>query len=292
MIDPQSPATHYTQASTDDGAMPPTVPWTSELDTLLAELEEATDAVASASVVDRVVDDQLVQMRLGIAASLFAVLRCKHPPTAAHMLRVALTTSAWCLKLGLDEAQRDTIEVAALLHDLGVNGIPDRILYKPGILSTDEALTVERSRRMSAVILGCSCTDPAVLDVVRNVSARYDGTRPGYSVSGEAIPLGARMIAIVESYRRDDDGSRLPQGDVHRIGDPRVVPLRRHPVRSRTGREVRRVPSGGPVDLVAGHDQPLAADAGSHGGRILRAVSARPRADPRPATSRASSTPG
>ncbi|MCX7426903.1 MAG: diguanylate cyclase [Planctomycetia bacterium] len=200
MIDPQSPATHYTQASTDDGAMPPTAPWTSELDTLLAELEEATDAVASTSVVDRVVDDQLVQMRLGIAASLFAVLRCKHPPTAAHMLRVALTTSAWCLKLGLDEAQRDTIEVAALLHDLGVNGIPDRILCKPGILSTDEALTVERSRRMSAVILGCSCTDPAVLDVVRNVSARYDGARPGYSVLGEAIPLGARMIAIVESF--------------------------------------------------------------------------------------------
>ena len=140
-----------------------------------------------ASVVDRIVDDQLVQVRLGIAASLFAVLRCKHPPTAAHMLRVALTTSAWCLKLRLGEAQRDTIEVAALLHDLGVIGVPDRILQKPGILSTNEALTVERSRRMSAVILGCSCTDPAVLDVVET-------SRPATTAPGRATTFRAKRF--------------------------------------------------------------------------------------------------
>ena len=69
-----------------------------------------------------------------MAASLFAALQCKNAATAGHALRVALTCSAWAMKLDLPEAERDAIEIAALLHDIGVIGAPDHILLKPGML--------------------------------------------------------------------------------------------------------------------------------------------------------------
>ncbi|MBN1589892.1 MAG: diguanylate cyclase [Pirellulales bacterium] len=174
--------------------------WTSQLDTLLNELQELTQSTPVEPVVDRDVDNQLVQVRLGIASSLFTALRYKHAPTAAHALRVALSCSAWSLRMKLPDQDRDKIEISALLHDLGMIGIPDRILQKPGMLDLDEATIVERSRHMNVEILRMSCAEPAILDIVENIPARFDGIRPGYSVSGTDIPLGARMIAIVESF--------------------------------------------------------------------------------------------
>ncbi|MBN1910474.1 MAG: diguanylate cyclase [Pirellulales bacterium] len=174
--------------------------WASDLDSLLSAIESVTGEKAVGPVIGHEVDNQLVQVRLGVASSLFTALRCKHPATAAHALRVALTTSAWCAAMELSEKDRDVIEIAALLHDLGVVGVPDRILQKPGVLNSNEAVVIERSRQMSVEILRASCAEPAILEIVENVPARYDGNRPGYHVAGENLPLGARMIAIVESF--------------------------------------------------------------------------------------------
>ncbi|NLE36625.1 MAG: diguanylate cyclase [Pirellulaceae bacterium] len=179
-------------------AMPET--WTSQLDAILEELQELTQSIPVAPIVDREIDNRLIQVRLGIASSLFTALRYKHPPTAAHALRVALGCSAWCIQLGVDSEERDKIEIAALLHDLGAIGIPDRILQKPGLLDVDEATIIERSRHMSVEILRACCAEPAILSMVENVPARYDGTRLDYHVLGNDIPFGARMIAIVESF--------------------------------------------------------------------------------------------
>jgi diguanylate cyclase (GGDEF)-like protein len=115
-------------------------------------------------------------------------------------LRVALTASAWAFHNGLPDKARDTIEVAALLHDIGVMGVPDHILLKPALLAPDEMAVVIRARKASAEILRPSCASPEVLEIVENVSAWYDGAREGFSLKGEAIPFGARMIAIVEAF--------------------------------------------------------------------------------------------
>ena len=57
--------------------------------------------------------------RLGIASGLFSALRYKHQPSADHSLRVALGCSSWATMLGLPPDQRDALEIAALLHDVG-----------------------------------------------------------------------------------------------------------------------------------------------------------------------------
>jgi len=173
----------------------------SELGTLLQELEDVSAAsTRSPPVLDPRVDNRLVQVRLGIASSLFTALRLKHGATAGHSLRVALNSSAWALKMRLPDEQRDAIEVAALLHDVGMIGVPDQILSKPGSLDPDEQLIIERSRAGGVEILRSACAEPAILDIVEHVAAWYDGSKRDHHLAGDQIPIGARMIAIVEAF--------------------------------------------------------------------------------------------
>ena len=78
----------------------------------------------------------------------------------------------------MEESQRDQLEIAALLHDIGVIGVPDHILLKPGVLDCDEAAVMRRSRAMSLEILRHSCTSPEILQIVENV-ARLVRRQPG-----------------------------------------------------------------------------------------------------------------
>jgi diguanylate cyclase (GGDEF)-like protein len=172
-----------------------------ELQVLLRELEAVTAASHTLPpVFTEEVDSQLVHIRLGVASSLFTALRCKNAAVAGHSMRVALTSSAWALKMDLPAAERDAIEVAALLHDVGTIGAPDHILLKAGMLDSEEAAVMARTRKMSLDILHCSCTSPQVLEIVENIAAWYDGSRQDFPLSGREIPLGARMIAVVEAF--------------------------------------------------------------------------------------------
>ncbi|MGD0518359.1 MAG: diguanylate cyclase [Thermoguttaceae bacterium] len=175
--------------------------WLTDLNGLLRELEVITAAnYALPPVLGKPADNQLIQVRLGIASSLFAALQCKHAATAGHSLRVALTCSSWAEKMGLGESRRDAIEIAALLHDLGVIGAPDQILLKPRNLEEDEMALMLDARKNSLAILKHCCTSEEVLAIVENVPAWYDGSRKGFSHGGADIPLGARMIAIAEAF--------------------------------------------------------------------------------------------
>ncbi|MFG0255081.1 MAG: HD-GYP domain-containing protein, partial [Rhodopirellula sp. JB053] len=128
------------------------------------------DSAGDAAMV-RVYENRLAMVRLGMATSLFYALRTKHAPTAAHSLRVALSCSAWCERLGLSDEERDRIEVAALLHDIGKIGIPDRILRKPGKLTVEEQMTMDCCAELGCEILRGCTDDQSLLEIVR-----YSGT--------------------------------------------------------------------------------------------------------------------
>ena len=118
----------------------------SALSSLLDNLEETPQRSDQASS-ETAFQNKLIQVRLGIASALFSALRSKHPPTAAHSLRVALGCSSWALSMEISDQARDEIEVAALLHDVGKIGVPDKILRKPGKLTHDEASAVDHHRQ-------------------------------------------------------------------------------------------------------------------------------------------------
>src|SRR5688572_10092449 len=105
-----------------------------EISSLLDSLDEAAaeGGQSLARKKQSAHENRLVQARLGIASGLHAALRAKHSPTAAHCLRVALGCSSWAAQMELDDETRDALEVAALLHDVGKVGVPDKVLLKPG----------------------------------------------------------------------------------------------------------------------------------------------------------------
>ena len=169
---------------------------------LLAQLSRAAGPATSqpdAAETTRY-ENQLAMVRLGIATSLYYALRIRHPPTAAHGLRVALACSAWCQHRGLSSEEQDRIEIAALLHDVGKIGIPDRILRKPGKLTVDEQLTMDACPELSCQILSGCTDDRDLLDIVRYANVWYESRRADDEPRGETLPLGSRMLAIAGSF--------------------------------------------------------------------------------------------
>lgn len=197
MSSPTGPTTPITSAAPVRAADQ----WAVRLGALLNELQHESNALRdSAPSAGVAIDSVLAQVRLGAAAGLFAALRCKHPPSASHSLRVALVSSAWAQAMRLPEAECDLIELAALLHDVGVIGVPEAILQKPGPLTPEEAAVMDRAREMSLDILRSCCRSEELLKLVQHVGARFDGRLSRHPHKGEEIPRGARMISIVEAF--------------------------------------------------------------------------------------------
>ena len=173
----------------------------SELTSLLKDLDESSRPDSAAALpIDPARQNELVQVRLGVASSLFTALRWKHEPTAEHCLRVALGCSAWALKMGLSDAQRDEVEVAALLHDIGKIGVPDHMLAKPRSLSPQESAVMDGHWLMGNEILRNCCASIGVREIVSHARAWYDGSREGFQRQGDELPLGARMLSIADAF--------------------------------------------------------------------------------------------
>ncbi len=102
--------------------------------------------------------------------------------------------------LGLDEATLRTLQVAALLHDVGKIGVPDRILRKPGRLTKDEFEAVRLHPMMGAVIVGAVAGFEDTLDAVRHHHERWDGGGYPFGLAGTETPLLARIMAVADAF--------------------------------------------------------------------------------------------
>ncbi|MBI3840271.1 MAG: diguanylate cyclase [Planctomycetia bacterium] len=180
-----------------DEALPPVERSIEQLTSLLQDLEPTAGFSQSSHAA---YENRLVEVRLGIASSLFTALRHKHSPTAAHSLRVALGCSSWAFALGLEPDQRDELEVAALLHDIGKIGAPDRLLLKPGPLAEDEAQLMDQYRLSGLDILSNCCPSRAIVEIIRHSAGWYDGSRLNYPLLANDIPAGGRILAVVDAF--------------------------------------------------------------------------------------------
>lgn len=146
------------------------------------------------------IENQLIEVRLGVATSLYRALRWKHEPTARHCWRVTMACSAWSGRRGLSASEHDEIELAALLHDIGKIGIPDGIITKPAPLAPEEAAIMDTHWGMGQEILRSSCASPAVLDIVASAATWFDGSIRHIERSTAELPLGGRMLAIADAF--------------------------------------------------------------------------------------------
>ena len=166
----------------------------------VSELLKGSEPEQETAALDAAQQNQMIQVKLGIASSLFVALRCKHPPSAAHCVRASMMCSAWAAYREMSNSQRDELEVAALLHDIGKIGVPDYVLSSPGSLTESETMLMNRHHQYGIEILEQCCTGHEALEIVKNADAWYNGTKEDSPIEGSEIPLGARMLAIVDAY--------------------------------------------------------------------------------------------
>ena len=102
--------------------------------------------------------------------------------------------------LGLDAQAQQTIEIAALLHDVGKIGVPDAILRKPGRLTDDDYEAIKQHPLMGSVIVGAVPGFEEVLDAVRHHHERWDGGGYPFGLTAEETPLPARIMAVADAY--------------------------------------------------------------------------------------------
>jgi energy-coupling factor transport system substrate-specific component len=133
--------------------------------------------------------------------SLVRQIELKDLSTAAHTWRVVLYTRAVAERLAVDHALMPRITHAAALHDVGKLDIPDSILQKPGKLTDDEfAVIKSHTTRGYDRLKALGETDEAVLNFVRHHHERWDGKGYPDALAGEAIPLGPRFFAVIDSF--------------------------------------------------------------------------------------------
>jgi diguanylate cyclase (GGDEF)-like protein/putative nucleotidyltransferase with HDIG domain len=137
--------------------------------------------------------------RFRAAASLAKAVDARDTYTGSHSSRVA-ELSAWIAqRLGLDQEQVELTRLAGSLHDLGKLAIPEEILRKPGPLTQPERLVLERHPQIGHRMLESLGVDP-VADWVLHHHERWDGSGYPDRLSGDAIPLGARIIFVADAY--------------------------------------------------------------------------------------------
>jgi diguanylate cyclase (GGDEF)-like protein/PAS domain S-box-containing protein len=110
-----------------------------------------------------------------------------------HALQIAQS-------MEMPQAFQRTIQIAALLHDVGKIGVPDRILRKPDRLTDEEFEAIRQHPLMGAVIVGAVPGFEETLGAIRHHHERWDGLGYPDNLRGEASPLPARIMAVADAY--------------------------------------------------------------------------------------------
>jgi putative nucleotidyltransferase with HDIG domain len=143
--------------------------------------------------------DDTAPMALTALRALAAVVDARHPVTHSHSLRVAELAYALARELRWPRARARLLYEAALLHDIGKVAIPDRVLLKRGPLSAEEYEVVKHHAALGADIAASVLTAEQA-SWVRNHHERWDGKGYPDRLSGRAIPDGARVIAVADTW--------------------------------------------------------------------------------------------
>ena len=118
---------------------------------------------------------------------------------AGSLRRLADATLALAERLDVTPAQREALELGALLHDIGEVRTPEAVLQKPARLTAEEYAIVKQHPVVGSDILETVPLLTPALDVVGNHHERWDGAGYPLGLSGDAIPLTARIFAVVDA---------------------------------------------------------------------------------------------
>lgn len=199
-------------------------------ETLNEKVEDATRAI-------REQQNELVRAYLGTLEAMILALDLRENETSYHSYRVTEYAVYLGRRANLSDKELSVIAKGALLHDIGKIGIPDHILLKPGKLTDEEWVLMKKHPELGYGLLRNIDFLKESAAIVHTHHERYDGRGYPSALSGDEIPLGARIFSVADAldamtsercYRQaipfEDAVVRIAEASGSQF-DPRVVDI-------------------------------------------------------------------
>jgi putative nucleotidyltransferase with HDIG domain len=145
--------------------------------------------------------EELNTLYLATVQTLAAAIDAKDQVTHGHIRRVQHYAVELAKAIGVrDQLQLKAIQAAAVLHDTGKIAVPESILNKPGPLTTEEFAVMKQHAAVGADIISSINFPYPVEPIVRYHHENWDGSGYPEGLVGTAIPIGARILAVVDCF--------------------------------------------------------------------------------------------
>jgi PAS domain S-box-containing protein len=142
---------------------------------------------------------EVLQSLEDMVAALVSLSESRDPYTAGHQSRVAHLAAAIAAELGLDVDQREGLRISGLVHDIGKFSIPAELLTKPTVLKPEEITLLRTHVRAGYDVLAPIHFRWPVAEAVLQHHERLDGSGYPQGLSGDAISLGGRILAVADT---------------------------------------------------------------------------------------------
>jgi putative nucleotidyltransferase with HDIG domain len=171
-----------------------------EVGILARELQAKVDEITRYLAQVEEARQRLEEAYTGFARSLTLALEQRNPYTRGHSDRVSHMAVQLARHMGLSEDEQKNIRLAALVHDIGKMAIPDDILLKPGPLTPTEVAVMRSHPTVAVEMLRFLNFLNLALPIIEGDHECWDGTGYPRALRGGQIPLGARILAVVDAY--------------------------------------------------------------------------------------------
>ena len=144
--------------------------------------------------------ENLDSMFLGTVQAMVSAIDAKDRYTCGHSQRVAWLARELAINCGHDAEFIKRVHLAGLVHDVGKIGVPEKVLSKPGRLDEDEFKAIQAHPEIGSRILRDIPQMDGILPAVMHHHERWDGRGYPHGISGEEIPLIARIVSIADAF--------------------------------------------------------------------------------------------
>src|SRR5579864_6789105 len=142
--------------------------------------------------------EQVSNLHLRTIEALALAIEAKDENTGEHLQRVRVYAIELAKELGLSEDETEALKAASVLHDIGKLAVPEHIISKPGRLTPEEFEKMKIHPIVGAEILEQVHFPYPVVPIVRAHHEKWDGSGYPFGLVGDAIPVGARILAAVD----------------------------------------------------------------------------------------------
>ena len=143
---------------------------------------------------------QTSDLHLATIEALARAIDAKDQNTQTHIRRVQTYAARMAKSVGLSTSEIQCVKTAALLHDIGKLAVPEHILSKPGPLTQEEFQKIRIHPEVGAEIIAAVPFPYPVAPIILSHHERWDGKGYPQGLKGEQIPIGARILTIVDYY--------------------------------------------------------------------------------------------